>query len=794
MMQDPTSQNQVHNPFEYSTTAEIKEYIYYFLRNWKWFLLGIFLLLTAAKIYLRYAVPQYQAKTTLLLKDDQRNSMDPSLAVFSDLGIFSNIKTILDNEIEVLHSRTLIKNTVNQLGFNIFYINEGKFKSEELYKTTPFQMVFEKLDESVAQGNFSYKIIGLDQQSFELFDHNSNSIGKFTFGQKISVPQGTIVFFSTKNFKTYIANPFVITCTYHPLDDIADHYRSLLTISKISDKTSVVELGMVNPIKEKAEDFLNALIRVYNHDVVEDKNMVFENTSRFIDDRLKLIADELDSAEKTTENFKVSNNLTDISSEANLFLSNASDFEKREIQTETQIKVVETMRSFLGQTSGTELIPANIISSEANASVLINEYNALVLDKKRLMKNAGPKNSVVLQMDSKIDDLKANIFSSLDQMTASLEVERKDLAYQNAMYKGKITKIPSLERKAKNLGRQQSIKESLYLYLFQKREETALSLAVTIPNAKVIDVALASKTPVAPLYANIYLLALALGILFPAVILYLVKISDNKIKTKKELESLIKIPVVGEIPKSDLEDSHAIQDSNSSVSEALRMMRSNLKFIIEPPTANRAQILAVTSTLPNEGKTFIAVNLAATIALTGKKVLLLGMDIRNPKIQDYIQVPAKGITNYLSDPNAVLADLCYHFPGYDHFDVMPSGPIPPNPAELLMNKKLAEMFEQLRAQYDYIIIDTSPMNLVADTQLISEHMDAFLYVVRSNYLDRDMLHVPHKLYHEKKLKNMSILLNDVEAIADYYTYGYYGQRKKPKSRLAKILDKIKKAE
>lgn len=797
-MQNDISPQQ-NNPFD--NGFDIKDQISYYLRNWKWFVISFFAVMSVAYLYVRYSIPQYSASSILMIKDDKKGGVDSEQTAFSDLAVLASVKSNLDNEVEVIKSLTMVKAAVKDLGLNVTYVNEGRVKSEEIYLKVPVNFMFLKLDPKFEERTIVYSLISASPNQFTLFDSVGTKKGVFYYGETIVLPEGEAVVLARNDQKRFASNPYKISMIVRPVAGIAGSYKGRLNIKKVGDRTSIVELSIVDPIPQRAEDFLNTLIKVYNEDVVADKNRIFENTSRFINERLKLIESELDDVERDAETFKRYNHVTDITSEAGLFLANASDFERKEIETDTQLKIVATMTDYVNKSQNTELIPANILTSDANASGLIDQYNQMILERNRLLKNAGPKNAVVKTLDGKIESLRQNIQASLSRLKVSLEIKKKDLAYQNALFNGKISRIPTLEREAKVLGRQQQIKESLYLYLLQKREETAISLAVTAPNAKVIDPALSSKSPIYPVKGSIYLTALAIALFLPFGVLYLLNLLDNKVKGRHDVESKLAIPFLGDIPTSDSNEEIINANSRSSAAEAIRIVNTNLEFMLNQVPDKVAKTIFVTSTIPKEGKTFLAVNLAGTIALSGKKVLLIGMDIRNPKIDEYLHLPKEGLTNYLSTKDCDLLSLIHKIPDFSQFYVLPSGVIPPNPAELLMSRKVDEMFAIFKKEYDYIVVDTSPVHLVTDTLLTAHHADSFVYVVRANYLDKDLLRVPYNLYMEKKMPNMAIVLNDTEVKKGYgygygaygYGYGYgYGTEEVKIPWYIKILNKIKK--
>ncbi|HLF51199.1 GumC family protein [Flavobacterium sp.] len=766
-------QNQTIIPDGEENNFNFRDQLELYLMQWKWFVLSVLLLLAGAYFYLRYAVPQYKAVTTILVKDEKKGGMASELSAFADLGMLSGAKSNVDNEIEILKSRTLIQATVKELGLNVSYLSLGRVKSAEIYKNAPIEILFSTVSKDFYKKSHTYRIESSSDSKFTFYDE-TGKLGDYSYGQVIQCKEGKCTILKKQRAKLKGAdNDFNITIQIHPMESVVESFKGRINVMPLSKTTSIAELSIIDPVSEKAEDFLNTMIRIYNEDAIADKNSISENTSKFIEQRLLLITDELDGVEKEAETFKKANRVTDITSEAGLFLQNASEFEKKEIEIETQLKVVKSMTDFVNKNDTSDLIPANILSTDSNASGLISQYNQLVLERNRLLKNAGPNNAVVQTIDNKIEALKTNVKSSLSQQKTALEINRRDLARQNAIVSGKITQIPTLEREARGLGRQQQIKETLYLYLLQKREETAISLAVTEPNAKVIDAALANKTPVSPKKNIIYLAALLLGLLLPFAIIYVKELLDTKIKSRFDIDGKSAIPFLGDVPTSETHNEIISATSRTGAAEALRIIRTNLEFMLNAVPEGTGKTIFVTSTVPKEGKTFIAVNLAGTIALSGKKVLLVGMDIRNPKLSEYLELPSKGVTNYLSSKEGKIEDYIVKQEGFEELYIFPAGVIPPNPAELLMNKKTDELFEQLKKEYDYIVVDTAPVSLVTDTLIIAKNADTFVYVVRANYLDKRMLHVPERLYKENKLPNMSLLLNDTQTQKGYgYGYGY----------------------
>jgi len=749
----------------------IREQVEKYLVHWKWFALSVIVVLCLAFLYLRYTTPLYRATATILVKDDKKGGLASELSVLSDLGVGTS-KSNVDNEVEILKSRTLTEKAVDKLHLNIHYLSHGRVKSSELYKASPVTVIYSPANEQYKREAHTFTIQSVNVNKFKLFKGEDKELGTFNYGSLIKIPEGTL---SVTKVDIADKSSFSIDCTIYPVESMTTYYRGALGIVSVGKNTSVIELSVVDQNSQRAADFLNTLVEIYNNDAIEDKNLVAEKTSQFISTRLGLITEELTDVEKDVEGFKKQNNLTDIPTEATMFLENASEYEKKQIETEIQLNVVSSMRQFLNSSGPGDLIPSNLLSTQSEASDLIMEYNRLVIEYNRIAAGATAENPVVVNAAKKIQAMKSNISQSLARMQSSLTITKKNLDQQGSVLGSKKAKVPRLEREFRIIDRQQKVKEALYLYLLQKREETALTLAATEQSAKVIDSSYFSGVPVSPKKSMIYLIALVIGLAIPAAIIYLQELLNTKIKSRLDIEKRLAIPFLGDVPKSDSHEEMINTNSRSGSAEAIRIVRTNLEFMLTGTSGERGKTIFVTSTIPGEGKTFISVNLAGTIALSGKKVLLVGMDIRNPKLAEYIPIRAEGVTNYLSKQDKDLASYITKLDNFENFHVLSSGVIPPNPVELLMNDKINKMFAELKETYDYIIVDTAPVSVVTDTLLIAKNADAFIYVVRANYLDKRLLHVPEMFYNQQKLPNMSLVLNATEVINKGYGYGYgYG--------------------
>lgn len=753
-----------------------------YLIHWKWFVISACIGLLFAFVYLQYTIPHYTTSTTILVKDENKGGMLSEMSAFTDLGMGGGMKSNLDNEIEILKSRTLVESTIKKLNLNTALLVRGQLVDSEIYEKKPIEVYFVDKTNAFYENAIDFKFTALTNGSFKLENALAGANQKiilsnkkaFRYGEVISTQHGRLIISKSKFYgDTFKEDTKSISIIISPLENVVESFKSRLNVTPINEKSNVVTIAVTDPLIKKTEDFLDTLIQIYNQDAVADKNFISENTSKFIANRLVLITQELDGVEQDVERFKKSNQLTDIESEANLFIQGSNEYDKKGVETEIQLNVVSSMLNFMKKSTNSDLLPGNIITGDGDASGLISSYNQLVLDRNRILKSATTANPSVIRLDQQISSLKNTVQSSLLRMQSSLNIQKRDLNSQEGILNAKIGKIPVQERQFRVIARQQKVKEELYLYLLQKREETAISLAATEPNARVIDAAKGNKTPVSPTKNTIYLTGLLLGLLIPFGTIYTKDLLDTKIKSRLDLDGKTLIPFIGNLPTSDSPSEIMKANSRTSSAEALRIIRTNLEFMLSKVPDGMAKTIFVTSTFPQEGKTFVSANLAATFTLSDKKVLLIGMDIRSPRLDAYLNIPDRGFTNYLSSNDVKLEDLIVKIDGYENFHVLPAGVIPPNPAELLMSSKVDMLFQTLKTQYDYIIVDTTPVSLVTDTLLIAKHANTFIYVARANFLEKRMLSIANDLYKEQKLPNMCLLLNDTDSTKGYgYGYGY----------------------
>lgn len=764
------------------SNLHLKDQITKYLSYWKLFLITGIICIVLAVFYLKYTPVQYKVRSTILIKSE-KSGMLSELSAFEDLSIVKNNNKEVENEIEILKSRPLFENTIKKLNLNHQYFAKTKFSKRlvELYDNTPIHINFEE-DSLIVDPSANFTISILSKNEFTITEEGVDSLQNGVFGQEIPTRIGSLVINPNPDYlDAFIENEIYLSIK--PVMDIVEDYKSRVSIGLVHKDANVIALSLNTTVKAKAKDILNGLVEEYNIDAANDKNQIYENTASFIKERLRIINTELSNIEQGVEVFKTSHNLTNVTSETELFLESSSENKKGVLETNTQFGLVDFMNEYLKENTGS-LLPVNLGFSEESITRIIAQYNETALRRDEILKSTTLKNPIVVRLNEKLQSLKLSLKQSLDNQKKTLKIKLRDLQRQDAVMNAKIASLPKKERELRDIVRQQEIKETLYLYLLQKREETAISLAATVSNAKVIEKAYSSKNPIKPKKRIVLLVAFIGTFLIPIIILFFKDLLDVKVKDKKEIQKNLDIPIVAEIPNTNTKGNFIIsKEDRSIVAEAFRIFESNLKFLLSE-SDNETKTILVTSSITGEGKSFVSTNLSITLADPDKKVALLGLDLRSPKILDYFNInEVRGVTNYVRDKNLNLEDIIINIDNIPNLDIINSGVIPPNPIDILKSKRLQELIIKLKTQYDYIIIDTPPINLVADPLLLTDYVDLCIYVVRSGYSDRRLLSGPENLYKNKRFSNMSILLNDVNVNTKKYYGSPYGYGySKPKSR------------
>ncbi|GAL64391.1 GumC family protein [Algibacter lectus] len=766
---------------------EIEKYAFY----WKWFILGAIVSLITAYVYLRYTPNTYEVSTTILIDDESNGGLPTELEAFEELGIGGGNKKNIENEMGILKSRSLMTQVVKKLELNISYFKEGNVRNTEIYRDElPFKVSFFVKDSIFFERDTTFTIKILSDSTFELANSKTNSRVSHKYGKNVQVQNAEMIITPVNISSREINTTYIVNID--PLKFVTNNYRKNIDVSLLYKKASILELKLKSPVKLKAQRILDELIRQYNKDAIEYKSLIGNNTDKFINERLALIEEDLRKVDKTAETFKTTNKLTDIPLETGIVLKTNSIVEKEIIDLNTQLKLVNYVSEHMNS-NAQRLIPENlgINSSDVNSSS--TQYNTILLERNRIAQSSGKNNPVLLNLDAQLAQLRSSITQGLSNLKHSLSISLSQARSQERTIDSQISSAPRKEREFRDIQRQQQIIETLYLFLLKKREENSISLAVTVPNAKLIDAADGSNIAVSPKRKMVYGMALLLGLLVPFGIIFLSFLLDNKIHNQEDLEDALKTPIIGNIPKT-LDDNKILTKSDrGNVAEAFRMLRTNMNFMLgnlkEQPKA-----IYITSTVPGEGKTFVAINLATVLAMSNKKVLLIGADVRKPKVAEYLDMTTatNGLTVFLAD-NSIQINQIIETAKNGDFDVIQSGMVPPNPSELLINGRFDEVLNYGKAHYDYVIVDTAPVNMVTDTLQIASKADLFIYLVRANYLDKRLLEIPKKLYKEKRIPNMTVVINGTDVKKGYgygngYGYGY-GHEEEKKSWFKRLTNR-----
>lgn len=757
-----------------------------YIIRWPWFVGSVIACLLCAWLYLRYATPMYNISATILIKDDKKGgAIGGNLNAFEDIGIFSSTKNI-DNEIEILRSKSLIKTVVNELGLYINYSAEGSFHDIELYKNTSIWVHFSSQDAERMSAPIVLTMNAMPGEKLDVSVTINHQVITKQFDKLPAVlptAAGTLTFTANSRQnpdEASIVNAIIV----HPLE-VAKGYAGALTIEPTSKTTSVATVSLKNTNRNRGEDFINKLIEIYNRNANDDKNEVAENTARFIDERIAIINAELGTTEQELENFKRGAGLTNLSSDAQLAISERSEYEKRCVENGTQLNLIKYLTEILNKADNTALLPANVGLDDESLSKLISQYNALILERNRLLRTSSENNPVIRKLDSSIGDLRSNLTTSIASVHRGLLITQADLNHQENKFAGRVSNAPAQERQFVSIQRQQEIKAGLYLMLLQKREENNITLAATANNAKIIDDALANSAPVSPKDKMIYLIALIMGLCIPIGIIYLINLFRFRIEGRADIESITTVPIIGDIPLAESgndQQPHTIavrENENNIMTETFRSLRTNLLFMLDNP---ERKVILITSTMTGEGKTFIASNLAVSLALLGKKVIIIGLDIRKPGLNKVFHLPnkEKGITQFLSAPLTTdLHSLIQPSDVTKNLSLLPGGTIPPNPTELLARPALEEAIDLLRREYDFIVMDTAPIGMVTDTQTIARVADISIYVCRADYTHKNDYQLINELQERKRLPSLCTVINGLDMnkkkYGYYYGYGKYGK-------------------
>ena len=753
------------------TGLNLKDILFKYLHYWWLFLLTIAIALTIAWLYLRYSTPEYSVSSTLLIRSEQsRGGGGGGEEMFADIALFQS-SVNKQNEIEILKSRVMMERVVRRLGLQEDYYVTGSVKRSNIYEEAPFDLNILSLKDSSVTLTFEINITG--DQTFRI---NNGTQDRY-FGERIELPQGTFVFLKTISPYTYLSFK-EFTVIWRPLADAAEMYQRSLSVSPANDQSNVLSLTYTTDNPRLGADILNHLMVEYNDAAIEDKNEINRRIISFIDDRLGLVENQLDSVETDFQSFRTRREFIDIETQTQSQFQNMTQLEQRIREQEIQMQITELLENYLRNPENKlNLVPSTLGLTDPTLISLMSGYNALVAERERqLQTGATATNPVVQNIEKQIEDARLRMLRNLVNIREVYKSAIEAFSTHQQDIKSQISAVPRKEREARDIVRQQEIKQNLYLYLLQKKEESAIAEASTIANSRILDNSRPKHNLVSPIPLKIYGIAFLAGFLLPIVIIYLIDLMNDKVTTRSDLTKLTNAPIVGEIGHSE-EDKVLLfpERSRTVIAEQLRILRSNLNFLLSD-TANRRPTYMVTSSFSGEGKSFVSTNLGAAYAVTGKKVVILEFDLRKPKIIAGLGLgKSQGITNYLVG-GATLEELPQQVPGLDTLYVIPCGPVPPNPSELLLSPRMNDLFAYLKKEFDVVVIDTAPVGLVSDSMTLSKYADATLYIVRQRYTFKSQVSFIDDLYTQQKLPRLGLIVNDVKAEGSKGYYGYGGGR------------------
>ncbi|WP_256010048.1 GumC family protein [Desertivirga xinjiangensis] len=736
-----------------------------YLKYWYIFIITVAISVTLAFFYLRYATPEYKITSTLLIQDDKKGDGMLKGTAFSDLQMFQTTRTV-DNEIEVLRSRDLVYNVLKSLSMETKYSIKHPFMTKELYgEDLPVKVVIHKLNRSAYTREITLKPI--DDKTFLWQDSAKKVI--YRYGQTITNPAYVV---HVEKGPAFSNNKTKISVKFRSLKGLTEAYSlSKLSITPIIKDANTIILSLVDEIPQRGIDILNKLIDEYNLQNVNNKSVIARNTIKFIDNRLKYLTADLAMVEQDVENYKRVNRVTNISADAQINLENSGGSNQQLADLGVQLNIVRSLENYLSQTDQSfGLVPSTLGLKDQTLVDLTTRYNDLQLERQQLLRSANSQNPLVLNVNDHLASLKTSMMENLRNIRKGLLLERNNLLARSSFFESKVRNVPVIERGLLERTREQSVKQSLYHYLLQKREETELSLSATVPTSQVVDRPSYNSVPQSPKTQLIYLCSVIFGFILPAGFIFCKDLLNTKVQNSSEVEMIPGARILGELSHKGMKGSVVIQrGSRTTISELFRYIRSNLSFM---NPNNQNQVLLVTSSTKGEGKTFFSINLGITLSMVDKKVVLLEFDLRKPDLLNSLKLKCEaGLSDYLTSDDVLLNDIILSSNVSPNLSVIGCGSLPEDPSELLTTHRVHLLFENLRKSFDYIIIDTPPVGMVADAFSLGLHSDASIYLVRYNFTNKYQLKILHDIYENKSLRNPLVVFNDAKS-ENKYTYGY----------------------
>jgi len=764
--------------------------------NWYWFVLSLIIFGSLGAIYLRYATPMYQSTAKLLIKDESNsNRRGSSLQNMSNLGIISN-STGIDNEMEILTSHSIAEDAIRDLKLYVNYSTKGRVKDIILYRNQPLnvdvdQAHLERLNApinlSITRDSLTYTVTG----TYYVPTNDNSNEGPYSINRKFTSLPATIatragIITISPNYGHSLKNGDVLNVSILSPTMASNKYVNELQVAQTAKSTSIAQLQLTDEVPQRSLDYLKQLAIVYNRQANEDKNTIALRTDKFINDRLGKINAELGKTEGQLQNYKQQNGIVELKMNAGNSVANQNSSELKLAEVETQIELFNTIAREVESSSRnlSQVIPSNVGLDDQSSTTLINKYNELVLERNRLLRSASESSPVVEPLTAQIRELNGNIRRAIGAARQNLQIQRDAVLAQVNKFNEQVAETPQQERMLTQIDRQQEVKSGLYLMLLQKREENNISLAATADKGKLIDdPQLLGK--ISPKSTSIMLVALLIGLALPVLVILILQFFRYKIEGHDDVARLTKLPIIADVAIASNKakgkaDIVVHENQNNQMEEIFRSMRTNLQFMLK----EGQKVVLFTSSTSGEGKTFNAANLSVSFGLLGKKVILIGLDIRRPRLAELFGINdhKHGITNLLVKDNPTIEDIQEQIlpSGVNkNLDLLMAGPIPPNPAELIARNSLDIIINLLKERYDYIMIDTAPVGLVTDTLQIARVADASIYMCRADYTPKSSFNLINALANEKKFPNMAVVLNGIDMskrkYSYYYGYGGYGK-------------------
>ena len=775
-------------PEQQNDFLDIQDLLYLCLARWKWFVLSLAVTLGIAVFYILRSPSVYTRTASVLIKEDSKGkSVSSELNAFSDLGLFQS-GTNVNNELIAFQSPAVMMEVVKRLRLYTSYFIPGMFHRQVAYgPTLPATVSIDGLSKNES-AKFTLRIEPDSTVCFSDFVRNNESIDsneiKGNLFDTVVTPLGKIKIELTPYYTN--SQPHILYVVRSTLHGAMEAYATNLSVALSNEKASVINLSFKDHSIQRAEDVLNTLISVYNENWVKDKNQIAVSTSMFINERLRVIERELGNVDDDISSYKSKHLLPDVQAVSSMYMTQSSQTNAQILALNNQLYMTRYIRDYLANESNkTQLLPANSGIESANIESQILEYNNKLLQRNSLAANSSEKNPLVVDMDQALTSMREAIVTSIDNQLITLNTQLESLQRTEQQTTSRIADNPTQAKYLLSVERQQKVKEALYLFLLQKREENELSQAFTAYNTRIITPPSGKMLPTSPVRRNILLVAIALGLLIPIVVIFVLENMNTTIRGRKDLEN-VTVPFIGEIPlcigkkkgvlgkKPQEVKAVVVKDGKRDIiNEAFRVLRTNLEFMTGPD--KRSNVIVVTSFNPGSGKSFLTMNMAVSLAIKGKKVLVIDGDMRHASSSAYINSPETGLSNYLSGHVGQLENIIVTDAKHEYLDILPVGTIPPNPTELLFDERLKQLINTVREKYDYVLIDCPPIELVADTQIIEKFADRTVFVLRAGLLERDMLAELENIYGEKKYKNMCIILNGTVGNGRRYGYHYgYG--------------------